>query len=212
MYILENKKVIDNIFKYYDNGKHENAIDLADNIIDYTNFSFVGGSRNILIDYEDIKEIIYYINQYSTFKKKVIFIFMLFFKNYFEIIVIYQLVFNTINKFTDNNIDLEYIDIINNICKELKRVSINLIIIIDHYCNNISEFYYNIFLSTDIKKKQQLYSQYIKLCTRYSNINISNYETPINIILIKFFSAFIHDPILYEKSFDQILKYYNFYL
>lgn len=202
IYVLHDKNLIDEFVVYYQNDKHINAIDLADNIIDYNNFSFVGGSRNIVINDDNYSKILEKINNFDSINKKVVFILTCYYQNIF---IDNDLLFNSINDEINNLTYDNHNVIFDNLRNILNPLDATVII----YFNECKEnsIYENIFFENDTHKKQNLYSKYIKLCTFISDTNLN---TTINKILIKFFSAFIHNPLLWEKSFIQVLKYDNF--
>lgn len=201
-YVLQDKSVIDLIINNYENDKHPNAIDLADNIIDYNNLSFIGGSRLISIDDNNYANILVTLNNFNSINKKVVFILMCFFQGAFinNNPLLLQII-NEINNLDDSNYSL----IFNN----LSLIAIPPIPppLYVRYINNCANFYEIIFFENDIKIKQNLYSSYIKFCTSLSSSNIN---AGINKILIKFFSIFIHNPYSWEKTFIQVFKYDNF--
>ena len=201
IYMLQDKNIINQIINDYANNKHNNAIDLADNIIDYKNFSFVGGSRNITINFDNYDKILERINMFDAINKKVVFILICYYQQYFinDNVLLNQII-TEINNLTDNNHDIIF-----NRLYRITSIVVPLPVIYFNYCRD--NIYNIIFYETDINKKQSLYSQYIKFCTQFSD---SNLDATINNILIKFFSAFIHDPLLWYESFTNILKYNNF--
>jgi len=104
IYMLQDKNIINQIINDYDNNKHNNAIDLADNIIDYKNFSFVGGSRNIIIDFNNYDKILEQINIFDAINKKVVFILICYYQIYFiNNNVLLNQIITEINNLTNNN-------------------------------------------------------------------------------------------------------------
>jgi hypothetical protein len=207
IYLLNDKTLINDIITTkYNNDKHKNAIDLADNIIDFNNFSFVGGSRNIVINDDNYSKILEKINNFDSINKKVIFILVCYYQNNF---INVDLKLNNIITEIDTLTNDNYSTIFDNLINILMNViPIMLTNNIRRYLNECKDSIYEIiFFEDDIKKKQSLYSIFTELCTRFSDTNL---HATINKILIKFFSAFIHNPISWEKSFIQVLKYDNF--
>ena len=198
-YFLNNQNINNNLSNTYIEYKHPNSVDLADNIIDFNNFTFIGGSRQVTIDDRNYDIIIDLVNNFDTINKKVIFILLCHYHMVFIDNKYLNLIIEIIIRLDNNN----YRQIFTNIMA-INFININNDII--NYINFIRDFIYKpLFINKSDTKK--LYGSYLKYISRNDHTNIN---CQINKVIIKLFAAIIHNPLSIENSFNQIIKIDNF--
>lgn len=197
----------DDSLKYinaYQNITHSDAIDLADNIIDLKNLSFIGGSRQITITYVGYNIIINNIALFNTINQTVIYILMCFFINDFiNNPVLHQLIINYIANFNINAYDNTFNAFINNVNSFTTNPAFTLFYI--RLCKLCYETIFNYDNNIQNKDKQLLYSIYIRGVTSNSHNNL---DVTIHEIIILLFSALMNNSNsnLFEESLLQINK------
>jgi len=193
-YVLADPNIKLEINNEYIKNKQINTIDVADNIIDYDNYTFIGGPRNIGIDMTNYVNIYTKItdNTFDNFNKKIIYILLCYFidpTNIYDLAIILE-----IKKLNNNNNN--YKDILDNI--KLLCGNIN-----DDYINFIKDDIIGPIFNYNINENKNLYSKYIQYITTENHTNLNG---QINLIIIRLFAALINDPMSLEVSFYQVIK------
>jgi hypothetical protein len=220
-YHINDKNVINQLTKIYNKYKDINAYDLADNIIDLINLSFIGGSRKINIidtNYKNLKTRIDTFTGVYAINKKVIFILLIeYFKNYtgnvinyiadnirdpvcilinnFDFTTDYSFLFNRLRDITDQ--------IILNFEGGINFFKYNQII------NTAEEIYKDIFINKENNVGPIIYCKYLNTILRNQNTT-NNLDCDLHKLFFKLVAALINDSINLETSFKNVLKNDNF--
>jgi hypothetical protein len=195
----------------------ENAHDFADNIIDLNELSFIGGSRQIQINYNNYNELINILNNFNgpfEINKKVVFLLLI---EYFR----YNFNFNVIL----NQQPYIYIDSfdfntnVNILFNQLKaNFGFNFIFIGGLVLNpkynalieKCKELYKYIFIEKIDNLGPTIYCECINTLLQFNNNN-NNLDLNLHVLFFRLIHALNNDPIHLKESLDNVFKIDTFY-
>jgi hypothetical protein len=203
VYIIKNRNIIDDLSNLYNQEKDKNAYDLADNITNLKELSFIGGSRLINIinnNYDQLRPYLYRFNNNNKINKQVVFILLI---EYIQTLVdldnVLPNIFDIINNFDFNT---DYNNLFNNLI--IPPIPIGQLTTI----NIIKEIYKNIFIDRLDNIGPIVYCKYVNFVL--SN-NQNNLVGDIHILFCRLISALNNYETDLENSLFQVLKIDNFW-
>jgi len=202
---LDNKNIIHELTKKYEELKDENAYDFADNIIDLENLSFIGGSRQIIIiddEYDDLK---IKLNTLNSINKKVIYILLV----YYDYMYNYNII-DEINKLNNNNYKLIFTNL-KTLITSKSTITVSLQNQYNDIINMCQEIYEDIFINNIYNVGPVIYCKYVSTLLKYEIDNNLNLFSKLHKLFYRLVSALNNDPKNLNESLNYVFKIDDFY-
>ena len=194
--VLNNNDIVHKLTDKYLELKHELAYDLADNIIDIDNLSFIGGSRKVTINNSDYDKHKSTVIEMSNINSKVV-----------------QILIYCLSKEETDNINT-YINT-ENLIKNANKDNIGILqvylnenkidSILTIKLQSILDIYNDIFININKNVGKNVYSKYTKMMTSLKSNN-NNLDCDIDLIFYRLVTALINDYINIDLSLKETFK------
>jgi 8-oxo-dGTP pyrophosphatase MutT (NUDIX family) len=219
IYQIEDKSIFSQLNSIYQEYKHQNAYDFADNITELEKLSFIGGSRKITIDdlnYDSLKAKLSALNL-NTINKKVIFILL---SEYFKLCdfsighnAIYDTIFADITNFDNINYNnfFQNLRIANQQNYDFSTdeaggvVPANLDLKYIAIINIAEQSYKEIFVNKIDNVGPTIYCKYVNTLLQYS-ANNNNLDCSLHKLFFKLVAALNNDPNNLDESLTNVFK------